>query len=169
MTNWKGESRKVAIGRLKVETRPMIMVEFQGKALGVLCKRAALSLLPSHSMAARGETAAQPQETQRRVRYMIHDELVFLCGGVLMCIVKSILNASVLFPSACFRDASTVPHEECHSHKSFLLLFPPPVSLFLPFVVFASTAMLDYRSGRGSVSYLVATAVEHSLLFKYRV
>lgn len=31
MTNWKGESRKVAIGRLKVETRPMIMVEFQGK------------------------------------------------------------------------------------------------------------------------------------------
>ncbi|CAN0089458.1 unnamed protein product [Pylaiella littoralis] len=31
VTNWKGESRKVAIGRLKVETRPMIMVEFQGE------------------------------------------------------------------------------------------------------------------------------------------
>eukprot|EP00903_Cladosiphon_okamuranus_P018913 g17395.t1 len=32
VTNWKGESRKVAIGRLKVETRPMIMVEFQGQS-----------------------------------------------------------------------------------------------------------------------------------------
>lgn len=31
VTNWKGESRKVAIGRLKVETRPMIMVEFEGR------------------------------------------------------------------------------------------------------------------------------------------
>ncbi|CAN0394175.1 unnamed protein product, partial [Ectocarpus fasciculatus] len=31
IANWKGESRKVAIGRLKVETRPMIMVEFQGE------------------------------------------------------------------------------------------------------------------------------------------
>ena len=32
VVNWRGESRAVAIGRLKVETRPMIMVEFQGEA-----------------------------------------------------------------------------------------------------------------------------------------
>lgn len=31
VVNWRGESRAVAIGRLKVETRPMIMVEFQGE------------------------------------------------------------------------------------------------------------------------------------------
>ncbi|CAM9660439.1 unnamed protein product [Laminaria digitata] len=31
VVNWSGESRAVAIGRLKVETRPMIMVEFQGE------------------------------------------------------------------------------------------------------------------------------------------
>lgn len=30
VVDWKGRSRAVAVGRLKVETRPMIMVEFQG-------------------------------------------------------------------------------------------------------------------------------------------
>lgn len=31
MVDWRGASRAVAIGRLKVETRPMIMIQFQGK------------------------------------------------------------------------------------------------------------------------------------------
>ncbi|CAM9956873.1 unnamed protein product [Scytosiphon promiscuus] len=34
VSNWKGETRKVSIGRLKVETRPMIMVEFQVESGG---------------------------------------------------------------------------------------------------------------------------------------
>lgn len=43
MVDWKGSSRAVAIGRLKVETRPMIMVEFKGET-GLSCLQAFLCI-----------------------------------------------------------------------------------------------------------------------------